>query len=162
MQHAPPSGAGDSAVIANILRTHRAIPGAMLPVLHAIQDRIGHIPPDAVPAIADGLNVSRAEVHGVLTYYHHFRQHPAAGRVIQVCRAEACQARGGAALAEHVQRTLGCGFHGSSPDGALTLEPVYCLGHCAVGPNIAIGDKLHARVTPTRFDALLQAAGAPA
>lgn len=162
MHLAHPAGADQGAAIDDIIRTHRALPGAMLPILHAIQDRFGHIPPDAVPAIADGLNVSRAEVHGVITYYHHFRQHPAAPQVIQVCRAEACQARGSVALAEHVQRSLGCGFHGTSPDGAVTLEPVYCLGHCAVGPNIAIGDKLHARVTPARFDALLQASGGAA
>jgi len=162
MHLAHTSSADQGAAIADIIRTHRTLPGAMLPILHAIQDRLGHIPPDAVPAIADGLNVSRAEVHGVITYYHHFHQHPVALQVIQVCRAEACQARGSVALAEHVQQSLGCGFHGTSLDGAVTLEPVYCLGHCAVGPNIAIGDRLHARVTPARFDALLQAAGGAA
>ncbi|OYO29272.1 formate dehydrogenase subunit gamma [Janthinobacterium sp. PC23-8] len=141
------------------LQAHRDMPGALLPILHGVQDRLGHVPADAVPAIADALNLSRAEVHGVLTYYHHFRQQPAARRVVELCRAEACQARGAEALAGHVQRALGCGFHETSADGQVTLEPVYCLGHCAVGPNIAIDGRPYARVHAARFDALLQSCG---
>lgn len=145
--------------VAAVLDAHLETPGATLPILHAIQDRLGHIPADAVPLIADALNVSRAEVHGVITYYDHFRQQPAARHVVQVCRAEACQARGADALVGHVRQSLGCDFHGTSADGKVTLEPVYCLGHCAVGPNIAIDDKSYARVSTARFDALLQACG---
>jgi formate dehydrogenase subunit gamma len=141
------------------IQAHRDLPGALLPILHGIQDRLGHVPADAVPAIADALNLSRAEVHGVLTYYHHFRQQPAARHVVELCRAEACQARGAEALASHAQRVLGCGFHESSADGRVTLEPVYCLGHCAVGPNIAIDGQPYARVSAARFDALLQSQG---
>ena len=145
--------------VTDIIRAHRDTPGAMLPILHAIQDSIGHIPDDAVPLIADALNVSRAEVHGVITYYDHFRRQPVARHVVRLCRAEACQARGAEALAGHVRQTLGCDFHGTSADGTVTLEPVYCLGHCAVGPNIAIDDKPYARVSTARFDTLLQACG---
>ena len=153
------SHTASAAAVEAIVRAHQSMPGALLPILHAIQDRLGHVPFDAVPAIAAGLNLSRAEVHGVLTYYHHFRQEPAARHVVQLCRAEACQARGSEALASHVQQALGCGFHGTSADGRVTLEPVYCLGHCAVGPNIAIDDKPYARVSTARFDALLASCG---
>lgn len=141
------------------IQAHRGLPGALLPILHGIQDRLGHVPADAVPAIADALNLSRAEVHGVLTYYHHFRQQPAARHLVELCRAEACQARGAEALASHAQRVLGCGFHETSADRQVTLEPVYCLGHCAVGPNIAIDGQPYARVSAARFDALLQSRG---
>jgi len=159
MREAQQPGTWDAAAVAAVIGAHESTPGALLPILHAIQDRLGFIPPAAVPAIADGLNLSRAEVHGVITYYHHFREQPAGRRVVQVCRAEACQARGGEALAEHARRALGCEFHATSADGAVTLEPVYCLGHCAVGPNIAIDDRPHARMTPARFDTLLATAG---
>lgn len=130
-------------------------PGALLPILHEVQDRLGHISKDVVPEIASALNLSRAEVHGVVTYYHHFRSEPAAGKVVQVCRAESCKAMGADALLEHAQKQLGCAVHGHSTDGAFTLEPVYCLGLCASSPAIAIGDEVHARITPQRFDALI-------
>ena len=133
------------------------MPGAMLPILHGIQDAVGYIPSDAVAMIADGLNVSRAEVHGVITYYHHFRQEPAGKRLVQICRAEACQARGADALVAHAKAALGCDFHQTTADGELTLEPAYCLGQCAVGPNMTIGNELHARITPEKFDALTNA-----
>lgn len=148
-----------AAIVAAIVAARKTLPGALLPILHDVQDRLGFVPPAAVPLIADGLSLSRAEVHGVITYYHHFRQQPAGRCVVQLCRAEACQARGADALADHARRVLGCDFHGSSADGAVTLEPVYCLGHCAVGPNMAIGERHHARVTPERFDLLLASSG---
>lgn len=138
------------------------VDGALLPVLHEVQARCGHIPTDAVPLIADRLNLTRAEVHGVVSYYHHFRQKPAGKVVVQVCRAEACQSVGADQLAEHVVRSLGCDFHETSKDGSVTLEPVYCLGHCACGPSIMVGDAVHARVTPERFDKLMQRAGSAA
>jgi formate dehydrogenase subunit gamma len=138
------------------------IDGALLPVLHEIQARCGYIPAEAVPLVADRLNLTRAEVHGVITYYHHFRQQPAGKVVVQVCRAEACQAVGAEQLAEHVVKSLGCDFHETSKDGAVTLEPVYCLGQCACGPSIMVGDDVHARVTPERFDKLMQRAGSAA
>ena len=132
--------------------------GALLPILHAIQAAHGHVPADAVPRIAERLNLSRAEVHGVLSYYHHFRQAPAGKHVVQVCRAEACQARGGEGLAAHAKQSLGIDFHETTADGRVTLEPVYCLGQCACGPAMMIDDAVHAHVTPQRFDALLAVA----
>ncbi len=129
--------------------------GALLPILHAIQAEYGYVPADAVPVIADRLDLSRAEVHGVLSYYHHFRKTPAGKVVVQLCRAEACQAVGADALAEHVKAALGCDFHETSDDGGVTLEPVYCLGQCACGPSMMVGERVHARVTKEKFDALM-------
>ncbi|MDO8314129.1 MAG: formate dehydrogenase subunit gamma [Rugosibacter sp.] len=144
------------STIERILAAKQSLPGALLPILHDIQDALGYIPPDAVPSIARALNLSRAEVHGVITYYHYFRQTPPGRHVVRVCRAEACQSVGCEALATHVQSALACEFHATSADGDLTLEAVYCLGHCAVGPNIQIDETtLHARMTPEKFDRLL-------
>jgi formate dehydrogenase subunit gamma len=132
--------------------------GALLPILHEIQDRIGHVPPESIPVVAKALNLSRAEVHGVVTFYHHFRREPAGRCVVQVCRAEACQALGSAALETHAQRSLGVGFGETTSDGAVSLEAVFCLGNCATGPSVMIGDDIHGRVTPERFDALVREA----
>lgn len=144
------------STVAKILAAKQSLLGALLPILHAIQEALGYIPPEAVPSIARALNLSRAEVHGVITYYHYFRQTLPGRHVVRVCRAEACQSVGSEALAAHVQNVLACDFHATSADGAVTLEPVYCLGHCAVGPNIQIDETtLHARVTPEKFDQLL-------
>lgn len=135
--------------VARVIVAHRARPGALLPILHEIQDALGYIPPEAVPPIAQALNLSRAEVHGVISYYAHFRQTPARRHVVRVCCAEACQAVGGEALAEHARRRLA----GSD----VTLEPVYCLGLCACGPSVQVDETtLHARVTPEKFDALIE------
>jgi formate dehydrogenase subunit gamma len=131
------------------------MPGALLPILHALQDRFGHVPETAVPLVAKALNLSRAEVHGTITYYHHFRQHPAGRHVVHLCRAEACQAVGADALVEHAKKSLGCDFHGTTKDNAVTLEPAYCLGQCAIGPALLIDDEIHAKITPARFDALI-------
>ncbi|SDO81790.1 formate dehydrogenase gamma subunit [Ralstonia sp. 25mfcol4.1] len=154
-----PAGNGrtDSADIARIVAARRDMPGALLPILHEIQDTQGYIPADAVPVIAKALNLSRAEVHGVITFYHHFREQPAGRHVVQVCRAEACQSVGADALAEHACRKLGCDFHETTADGQYTLEPVYCLGQCATGPSMMIGDRIHARVDAKRFDKLVDA-----
>jgi formate dehydrogenase subunit gamma len=129
--------------------------GALLPILHAIQAEHGYVPSDAVPVIADRLNLSRAEVHGVLSYYHHFRKAPAGKVVVQLCQAEACQSVGSEAVTEHAKRSLGIDFHETTADGSVTLEPVYCLGHCACGPSMMVGERLHARVDTAKFDALL-------
>lgn len=129
----------------------------LLPVLHGLQDGAGYIPPDRVPAIAAHFNLSRAEVHGVITFYHYFRTEPPPRCVVQVCRAEACQSMGGDSLLEHAERALGCGLHGRSADGAFGLEPVYCLGQCASAPALTINEAVFARVTPARFDALMAA-----
>jgi len=135
----------------------KSMPGALLPILHAVQDALGHVPKDSVPVIAHELNLSRAEVHGVLTFYHYFRKDPPGRRVVHLCRAEACQAVGAAELETHAKRRLAIDFHGTTSDGAISLEPVYCLGNCALGPSIMIGNRLQGRVTPARFDELMNA-----
>jgi len=148
------------------LACHGDEPGALLPILHAVQDALGHVPREVVPQIADGLNLSRAEVHGVVTYYHHFREEATGKHVVQVCRAEACQAMGGDALMAHAERALGCHTHGghggTSADGQYTLNPVYCLGLCASSPAMIVDEKLHARMSPARFDQVIAKLGAAA
>ncbi len=136
----------------------KALPGALLPILHAIQDALGYVPPEAVPAIAHALNLSRADVYGVITFYRHFRSAPPGRHVVQLCRAESCQAMGCEALAQHVKTRTGADFHATSADGAVTLEAVYCLGNCACSPAVMIDGRLHGRVTPERFDRLLREA----
>ena len=132
-------------------------PDALMPLLHAVQDRLGYIPVDAVPEIARALNLSRAEVHGVISFYHDFRTAPAGRSIIRVCRAESCQAMGAVELAAHIQKRLGIEFGQSSADGEYTLEPVYCLGNCACSPAIVVGADIHGRVTPERFDEIFSA-----
>lgn len=143
------------ATVRGALARHAREPGALLPVLHDVQDALGYIPPDAVPIIAKGLNLSRAEVHGVIKYYHHFRTEPAGRVVVQVCRAESCQACGADALMAHAEKLLGCAPHHTRADGAFTLEPVYCLGMCALSPAIMVNDTLHARLTPDKFERIV-------
>lgn len=141
--------------IRGIIESHRAVPGALLPILHAIQDTLGWVPGEAVPSIASALNLSRAEVHGAISFYHHFRSSPPGRHVVQVCRAESCQARGAEALEAHAKRRLGVDFHGTTDDGAVTLEAVYCLGNCACSPAIRVDDEIVGRVDATRFDAVI-------
>ena len=136
-------------------------PGALLPLLHAIQDALGYIPETSLSGIAKALNLSRAEAYGVITYYHHFRQTPPARHRIQVCRAEACQARGANQLIDQIERKLGCTMHAQTADGNIALEPIYCLGQCAVGPNILVDETtLHARVDGAVIDQVIDALGA--
>ncbi|MBF7054684.1 formate dehydrogenase subunit gamma [Halomonas sp. KAO] len=130
-------------------------PGALLPILHAIQDRFGFVPEGAVPIIAESLGQTRAEVHGVLSFYHHFRITPPGSHVVQVCRAEACQAVGARALEAHARTRLGVDFHQTTRDREITLEAVYCLGNCACGPSVRVDDEVRGRVTPEAFDALV-------
>ncbi len=151
----PPDPAHRLAVVADLAAHHRDQPGALLPLLHAVQEALGHVPDDAVPVIARALGLSRAEVHGVITYYHFFRREAPGRTVVQVCRAEACQACGAEALLAQAEQLLGCARHSTRADGAVTLEPVYCLGLCASSPAVLVGDRLHARVTPARLQALL-------
>jgi formate dehydrogenase subunit gamma len=136
----------------------KSLPGALLPVLHAIQDAVGYVPKDAVPLVADGLNLSRAEVHGVLTFYHWYRTEKPGAHVVHLCRAEACQASGGVQLEAHAKRALGIDFHHTTADRRVTLEPAYCLGNCALGPALLMDGTLHGRVTPKRFDTLIAGA----
>jgi formate dehydrogenase subunit gamma len=131
------------------------LPGALLPILHAVQEALTFVPKDAVPLIARELNLSIAEVHGVVTFYHYFLQERPGRSLVHLCRAEACQALGSVALEAHVKARLGIDYHGTTSDGAITLEPVYCLGNCALGPSLMIDQQLHGRVTAERFDALV-------
>jgi formate dehydrogenase subunit gamma len=141
--------------IFQLIETHRSMQGALLPLLHAIQDQVGFIPSDSVSEIAKALNLSRAEVHGVITYYHFFRTEPAGKHVVQVCRAEACQACGSDELLAMAEKTLGCKSHETSANGAVTLESVYCLGLCASSPAIQVNDKLHARMSTEKLKTIL-------
>jgi formate dehydrogenase subunit gamma len=133
-----------------------AEPDALLPLLHDVQARLGHIPKAAIQMIATALNLSRADVHGVVTFYHDFHEEPTAEHVVQFCMAEACQAVGCRSLAAHAQETLGVGFHDATPDGRIQVESAYCFGNCAAGPTVRIDDRVYGRVTNTSFDALMQ------
>ncbi len=141
--------------VRRIVADLKSRPGPLLEVLHAVQAAVGYVPPAAVGLIAEGLNLSRAEVHGVVTFYHHFRSTPPGAHTVSLCRAESCQAVGGEALADHARRRLGVDFHETTSDGRVSLEPVYCLGNCACSPAIMVDGRLHGRVTPERLDALL-------
>jgi formate dehydrogenase subunit gamma len=130
-------------------------PGPLLEVLHAVQAALGYVPEAAVPLVAQGLNISRAEVHGVVTFYHYFRRTPPGKHLVNLCRAESCQAMGADALADHAKRKLGVDFHETTPDGEFSLEPVYCLGNCACSPAAMVDGRLYGRLTPEGFDAML-------
>ena len=142
-------------VIESSITSNKDKPGALLPILHGIQDNIGYIPPEAVPVIAGELNLSRAEVHGVISFYHYFRQTPPGQHTLQICQAESCQAMGSAALTEHAKSLLKIGFHETTVDQAYSLEPVYCLGNCACSPAVMIDDEVYGRVTSERLEQLL-------
>jgi formate dehydrogenase subunit gamma len=124
-------------------------------ILRRVQDTLGWVPPDSVPVIAKILNLSRAEVHGVVTFYHDFRHHPPGTNIIKVCRAESCQAMGAVVLAQHIKQRLECDFGQTTADGAFTLDAVYCFGNCACSPAVMVNGKLLGRVTPKRFDEIL-------
>lgn len=130
-----------------IIAERASLEGATLPILHALQSTFGHVPAGAVPLIADALNLSRAEIHGCITFYHDFRAHPAGRQIVKLCRAEACQAAGADELHRQVLAELGIAWHGTTPDGAITVEPVFCLGLCACGPAALIDGAPLARVT---------------
>jgi formate dehydrogenase subunit gamma len=145
--------------ISDILDEYAQAPGPLLLVLHAVQRRLGFVPEDVIPYIAERLNLSRAEVHGVVSFYHHFRRTAPGRHLVQVCRAESCQAMGAEHLAQHAQERMGILFHETTADGAFSLEPVYCLGNCACSPAVMIDEELFGRVSPDRFDALLAERG---
>ena len=142
-------------LIAGLLARYAPVPGGLLPLLHAVQAEFGYIPADAVPQLARGMGLSRADVHGVITFYHDFRSTPPGKSIIHLCRAEACQAMGARALESHAKSRLGIDFGETTQDGRYSLEPVYCLGNCACSPSVRIGDEVHARVTPQKFDQLI-------
>jgi formate dehydrogenase subunit gamma len=136
-------------------------PGPLLEILHAVRNELGCVPPESVPLIADALNLSRAEVHGVVSFYHHFREQPAGRHTIQLCRAEACQSMNGEALAEFARRRLQLDFGQTRADGTVTLEAVYCLGNCACAPSAMIDGHLRGRVDAQTIAACAAGWGVP-
>lgn len=144
-----------AARVQAVAEQHRRERGALLPVLHAVQALLGHIDSDDLPVIADVLNLSVAEVHGVVSFYRDFRTSRAGRVTVRICGAEACQAVGSTALAEHARSRIGIGFGETTPDGSVSLDEVFCLGNCALGPAVAVNGRVYGRVGADRFDALL-------
>lgn len=132
---------------------------SLLPILHRIQDALGHVPAAAIPLVAGALNLSRAEVHGVVSFYHHFRREAPGRHVLKLCRAEACQAMGARAIERHLKERLAIGFGATTADGRITLEPVYCLGNCACAPSAMLDDAVHGRLSIEKIDRLVDACG---
>jgi formate dehydrogenase subunit gamma len=141
--------------VLRVVAANRTRPGALIEILHGVQAELGFIPPAAVPVLAQELNISRAEVHGVVSFYHYFRHAAPGQQTIRVCQAESCQSMGSGQLTEHVKKALGVDFHETTADGKFTLEPVYCLGNCACSPAVMRNDDVFGRVTPERFNELL-------
>jgi formate dehydrogenase subunit gamma len=140
---------------AEIIAEHAGIEGATLVILHALQEAFGYVPEPSIPMVASALNLSRAEVHGVFTFYHDFRKQPAGRHVLKLCRAEACQAAGGDALAARAEARLGIAIGDTTPDDRVTLEPIYCLGLCATAPSAMLDGRLVGRLDEKRIDALI-------
>ena len=145
----------DEARGAEIIAEHAEIEGATLVILHALQEAFGYIPESAIPMVASALNLSRAEVYGVFTFYHDFRKKPAGHHVLKLCRAEACQAAGGDALAARAEAKLGVALGETTADDRVTLEPIYCLGLCATAPSAMLDGRVIGRLDQTRLDALI-------
>jgi formate dehydrogenase subunit gamma len=139
-----------------LIDARKVASGALLPILHALQEEFGYIPEQAVPLVAGALNLSRAEVYGVVSFYHDFRHATPGRHVLKLCRAEACQSVGANALAAHLRSRLDVDWHGTTKDGAVTLEPVFCLGLCAIGPAALLDGRPLARLDPVRMEAELE------
>jgi len=144
------------ALIRDLVRQFADVPGGLLPLLHAVQEALGYVPPEVIPELAHGMGLSRAEVHGVIGFYHDFHVSPGGETTIHLCRAEACQAMGSRALEAHVKARLGIDYGETTADGKYRLEPVYCLGNCSCAPSVRIDDDVHARVSPDTFDQLVE------
>ena len=145
-----------SARMAAVIDEFMSLEGPLLPILHGIQEEFGYIPSESLPIIAEALNISRAEVHGVVTFYHDYRSHPAGRHVLKLCRAEACQSMGGDAVAAQIQQALGIGFHETAKDGSVTLEPIYCLGLCACAPSAMLDGEVIGRLDADRIEEIVQ------
>ena len=140
---------------AAIVQEHRGLEGPLLPILHGVQEEFGYVPQEALPVIASALNLSRAEVHGVVSFYHDFRREPAGRHVLKLCQAESCQAMGSDAVAARVKQLLGIDFHQTTADGAVTLEPVYCLGLCACSPSAMLDGEVIGRLDAEKVDEIV-------
>lgn len=152
------SAADVAAVVRELVADHRTHRGALLPILHAVQETLGCVPAEAIPVLADELNLSRADVHGVVTFYHDFRSEPAGRTLVRVCRAEACQAVGARSLVTRLRERYGLGPGDTSGDGALTVEQVFCFGNCALGPAAEVNGRLHGRLDEDRLTDLIDSA----
>ncbi|WP_419695814.1 formate dehydrogenase subunit gamma [Mesorhizobium muleiense] len=140
---------------ATIVQELKGLEGPLLPILHGIQEEFGHVPQDALPVIAEALNISKAEVHGVVTFYHDYRSRPAGRHVLKLCQAEACQSMGSDAIAAELKQLLGIGFHETARDGSVTLEPVYCLGLCACAPSAMLDGEVIGRLDDEKLDEIV-------
>lgn len=158
MTATPDFGDAGHEALHEILDAHRGMEGALLPILHAVQDTFGHVPADALPIIAKDQNISRAEAHGVMSFYHDFREEPAGRTVLKLCRAEACKSMGADQLATWTREKLGIDWHETTSDGAITLEPVFCLGLCACAPAAMVDGKLVGRADVAKLDAIIEGA----
>lgn len=145
-----------SETVSAVCAAHGNRPADLIEILHEIQAQLGYVPEGATQLLASAINLSRAEVHGVISFYHDFHRAPPGRHIVRVCRAEACQAVGCESLAKHAEASLGIGFGESRGDGRARLEAVYCLGNCALGPSVMIDGELHGRVDAARFDALMK------
>lgn len=158
MRH--PHETPNDAAILDVITTQLSLEGPLLPMLHALQEAFDHVPQSAVPLLAQTLNISAAEVHGVVSFYHDFKEVPSGRHVVKICRAEACQAVGANALADATLEKLGVAWHGTTANGAVTIEPVYCLGLCACGPAAMVDGKVVGRVDTSKMDQILSEVGA--
>jgi formate dehydrogenase subunit gamma len=146
------------ALVREIAASHRGQRGALLPILHEVQEALGCVPPEAIPVLADELNLSRADVHGVVSFYHDFRSAPAGRTVVRICRGEACQAVGAERLVSHLQHACGMSLGDTNPDGSLTVEQVFCLGNCALGPAAQVNSRLRGRLDEARLSSIVDEA----
>jgi len=157
MSHHPPQAGDELACLDELLAEFSPDAEHLLPFLHRVQARLGYVSQSAIRYTAHAFNLSRADVYGVVTFYGDFREEPVGDTVLQLCMAEACQAMGCRELAAHVERRLGVPLGTSTPDARFHVEAVYCLGNCALGPTMRVGDAVHGRVTPDRFDTIVHA-----
>ncbi|WP_442583867.1 formate dehydrogenase subunit gamma [Mesorhizobium sp. ASY16-5R] len=149
---APPDVVARTAAV---IEGVNGLEGPLLPILHGVQDEFGFVPTESLPVIAEALNISNAEVHGVVTFYHDYRRAPAGRHVLKICRAEACQSMGSDAIAAKIRQLLGIGFHETAADGSVTLEPVYCLGLCACAPSAMFDGEVIGRLDAEKLDEIV-------
>ncbi|PWK68512.1 formate dehydrogenase subunit gamma [Aminobacter sp. AP02] len=151
-----PASTEIAARTAAVISELKSLEGPLIPILHGVQEEFGYVPQETLPIIAEALNLSRAEVHGVFTFYHDFRHHPAGRHVLKVCQAEACQSMGSDAIAAQIKQKLGIGFHETSKDGDVTLEPIYCLGLCACAPAAMLDGEVIGRLDADKIDEIAE------
>ncbi len=147
-----PAGTEIASRTSAVINEFAGLEGPLLPILHGLQEEFGFVPDESLPVIAKALNISRAEVHGVVTFYHDYRRHPAGRHVLKICQAEACQSMGSDAVAAKIKQLLGIGFHETTKDGSVTLEPIYCLGLCACAPAAMLDGEVIGRLDAEKLE----------